>query len=489
MDTIPENCYAAIDLGASSGRVLLGWFDQGMLKLQEVHRFDNLQQQLHGHHCWNIDGLFSEIVKGLALCKSKYGVVPKSIGIGTWGVDFVLLDKDDHMLGDAVAYRDSRTDGIYPVADAIMSASEVYARTGIQRQTFNTLYQLLALSKEHPEQLEQASTFLMIPDYLNFLLTGVKLNEYTDASTTGMLNVRTGDWDKDLISQFGIPTDIFQIPSMPSTVVGALTDDVASDVGYQTTVVLPATHDTGSAFLAVPARDEKAVFLSSGTWSLMGVENKEPITTEQARGLNFTNEGGYERRYRFLKNIMGLWMIQSIRRELNGVIYVQAGDEKALKIAPQHTYGFGELSEMARQSESFTSEVNVNDERFLSPDSMIDAVKSWCKEYDEAIPSTTGELLQVVYRSLAHTYAMTVDELKRTTGKEFTSINIVGGGCQDTYLDELASKACGMPVFAGPVEGTSLGNLEVQMIRAGEFKDLQEARDCVARSFSVKQIG
>lgn len=221
----------------------------------------------------------------------------------------------------------------------------------------------------------------------------------------------------------------------------------------------------------------------------MGVENKEPITTEQARGLNFTNEGGYERRYRFLKNIMGLWMIQSIRRELNGVIYVQAGDEKALKIAPQHTYGFGELSEMARQSESFTSEVNVNDERFLSPDSMIDAVKSWCKEYDEAIPSTTGELLQVVYRSLAHTYAMTVDELKRTTGKEFTSINIVGGGCQDTYLDELASKACGMPVFVGPVEGTSLGNLEVQMIRAGEFKDLQEARDCVARSFSVKQIG
>lgn len=478
--------YAAVDIGASSGRVLMGWIDEGTLRLEEVHRFDNNQRRVDGHDCWDVEELFDQVVKGLKAAREKTGVVPSSIGIDTWAVDFALLDETGALVGDTVAYRDDRTKGMYEVADSLMSAREVYARTGIQRQPFNTIYQLLALKREHPEQLEVARTLLMIPDYLNYRLTGKMACEYTNATSTSLLNARTHDWDDEVIEAMGLPRRLFLTPSMPGMELGALTPLIAEAVGYQTTVVLPATHDTGSAFLAVPARDEHAVFLSSGTWSLLGVENPEPITTAESYEQNFTNEGGFEFRFRYLKNIMGLWMNQSVRREINGVDYVEGKtDHKAML---DHKVDFDELRALCREAEPFEACVDVQDDRFLTPDSMIDEIKCACVDCGQPVPQTIGEVMRTIYCSMGACYAKAVEGLRELTGNEYTSINIVGGGCQDYYLNQMTANATGLPVFAGPIEGTSIGNLIVQMIAGGDFASLQDARDCVAHSFDVRRI-
>lgn len=498
-----KDCYAAVDIGASSGRVLIGTVKDGHIELIEIHRFDNIQKRCGGHDCWDIEMLFRETVIGLAKCKEA-GYVPKTVGIDTWGVDFVLLDENDQLIGNAVAYRDDRTNGMYPIADRVMSYDEVYRRTGIQRQPFNTIYQLIALKREHPEQLEQAKSFLMIPDYLNFLLTGIKVNEYTNATTTCLLNARTQQWDEMLLEAYGIPKEMFCDVVMPGTDLGKVLPEIEEELGYAPHVIAPATHDTGSAYLAVPARDDDAVFLSSGTWSLLGVENEGPITSDASRFQNFTNEGGYELRFRFLKNIMGLWMIQSIRRELNGVSYVEGkeesddadkNEEKALLpsfnigFAEKGDLGFGELIDAAKAAQHFDAHVNVNDDRFLAPDSMIDEIRMACFETGQSVPTTVGELMRCVYISLSNCYAESIQEMASLSGRDYTSINIVGGGCQDAYLNELTTQACGIPVFAGPIEGTSLGNLAVQFIVDGVFPDLQSVRDAIAASFDVKRFG
>lgn len=496
-----SNCYAAVDIGASSGRVVVGTVQDGHIELTEIHRFDNIQKRSGGHDCWDIEMLFRETVAGLAKCKEA-GFTPKTIGIDTWGVDFVLLDNNDQLIGDAVAYRDDRTNGMYSVADRIMAPDEVYRRTGIQRQPFNTIYQLIALKREHPEQLEQAESFLMIPDYLAFLLTGAKVNEYTNATTTCLLNARTQQWDSVILDAFDIPQEMFCEVVMPGTDLGVVKPEIEQTLGYAPRVIAPATHDTGSAYLAVPARDNDAVFLSSGTWSLLGVENEGPITSDASRFQNFTNEGGYELRFRFLKNIMGLWMIQSIRRELNGVSYVEGKQETEAQaetkatleaelppfVGSTHEMGFGDLIEEAKAAKDFEAHVNVNDDRFLAPDSMIDEIRLACFETGQAIPTTVGELMRCVYISLSTCYAESIEEMASLTGRTYTSINIVGGGCQDAYLNELTTKACGIPVFAGPVEGTSLGNLIVQMIASGQIEDLQTARDMIRASFDIDMV-
>lgn len=265
MSALSTDCYAAIDIGASSGRVVVGeTTPDGRIELTEIHRFDNIQKRIDGHDCWNIEMLFEQTVAGLAKC-AEAGFAPKSIGIDTWGVDFVLLDENDELVGNAVAYRDERTNGIYPIADKLVSPIEVYRRTGIQRQPFNTIYQLIALKREHPEQLAAAKSFLMIPDYLAFRLTGTKANEYTNATTTCLLNARTQRWDDALLEAIGVPREIFCDVVMPGSDLGRVSDDIASVIGYAPRVIAPATHDTGSAYLAVPARDDDAVFLSSGT--------------------------------------------------------------------------------------------------------------------------------------------------------------------------------------------------------------------------------
>lgn len=492
------DCYAAVDIGASSGRVVVGYLEEGLIRLQEVHRFDNRQVRRDGHDCWDLDLLSSELLRGLARCKEA-GFAPKTVGIDTWGVDFVLLDADDNLVGDAVAYRDGRTAGMYAVADAIMAPEELYRHCGLQRQPFNTIYQLLALQREHPEQLEAADTFLMIPDYLNFLLTGQKAVEYTNASTTGLLNAETGAWDETVMAAFAIPRRLFPNVTHAGASLGPVLPEVAEAIGYEPRVVLPATHDTGSAYLAVPACEPPAVFLSSGTWSLLGVENRSPICAEPAYRANFTNEGGYHFRYRFLKNIMGLWMIQSIRRELNGITYVV--DEKAIRKGRLHQYmrveglghevDFPDLIKAADEAEAagvIASIVNVNDDRFLAPDSMIEEICAACDEAGQPVPETLGELMLCVYESLARCYRDAIEGLTALAGHDYASINIVGGGCRDDHLNRRTAQVCGLPVYAGPVEGTALGNLAVQMLADGVFPHLKAVRAAIAESFEVTKV-
>jgi rhamnulokinase len=425
-------------------------------------------------------------------CKAAadIGEIPETVGIDTWGVDFVLVDGRGLPVGDAVAYRDKRTDGIPEYVDSIIPFDELYAHTGIQKAVFNTIYQLVALKRENPEQLEKAERLLFIPDYLNFVLTGVLANEYTDASTSSLVNAKTCDWDREIIARLGLPDGMFKPLSMPGTVLGGFTSAVQSVVGYNAKVVLPACHDTGSAYLAVPARDEKAIYLSSGTWSIIGVENAEAITTPESCAANFSNEGGAWRRFWFLKNIMGLWMIQSIRRELNGVAYVEGKDGEATRAALAkisdwengRKYSFADLEAAARKAGGFPSVVDASDKRFFAPDSMTAAVCAACAESGQKTPATVGELVQCVYSSLAHRYAKESELLASITGREYTTLNIVGGGSQDAYLNELTAKATGLEVVAGPTEGTAIGNLIVQMMATGEFSDLAEARGAIVRS-------
>ena len=479
--------HLAIDIGASSGRHILGHVEDGKIVLEEMYRFDNSQIRKDGHDCWDMAALSGAVLAGLKACKDA-GKVPTTIGIDTWGVDFVLLDAQGKPCSDMVAYRDARTEGADALVDAAISADELYARCGIQKMLFNTIYQLAALKKEHPEQIEKAQRLLMVPEYLNFILTGKMANEYTNATTGNLVNARAKDWDWEVIDKLGLPRRIFGKLEMPGTTLGGLTSAVQDFVGFDAQVVLPATHDTGSAFLAVPARDDKAVYISSGTWSLLGVENAEPITTPEAKAANFTNEGGAWYRFRFLKNIMGLWMIQSIRRELNGVDYVEGKEKTATWTLADYEkgkkYTFADLEEAAKAASAFAGRVNANDTRFFSPASMIAEVLAAA----DMKPTTVGELMRCVYASLADCYAKMIRSLSELTGKTYTSVNIVGGGSKDGYLNKLTAEATGLEVFAGPTEGTAIGNLVIQFIAAGEFKDLADARAAIARSFDVKRV-
>ena len=470
--------YLAIDIGASSGRHIIGRVEDGKIVLEEVYRFTNSQIRKDGHDCWDIDKLVESVKQGIDAAMAKGPV--ESIGLDTWGVDFVLLDANGERCSDAVAYRDTRTAGAAEeIETQVMSFADLYKRAGIQKTSFNTIYQLWALKKEHPEQLAKAAHFLTVPEYINYRLTGKIVHEYTDSSTSSLLDAAKKDWDRDLIEKLGLPAGIFGKLEMPGATVGEYK-------GIK--VVLPALHDTGSAYLAVPARDDRAVYLSSGTWSLLGVENDKPITTKVACLANFTNEGGAWGRYRFLKNIMGLWMIQSIRRELNGVKYVEGKDGDATKEALSRLtdyqkgkeYSFGDLSNIARGENTYNVIVDVNEQRFMNPDSMIGEVLKAAGESGRA-PTTVGELMQCVYKSLAECYADAIRNLSEITGKSYTSINIVGGGSQDLYLNALTAEATGLEVFTGPIEGTAIGNLIVQMIAGGEFADLTEARKAVVR--------
>lgn len=461
--------YLAVDIGASSGRHILAHVEDGKMILEEVYRFENGASKRNGHDCWDLEHLYQSILNGMKAC-GEMGKAPVSMGIDTFGVDFVLLDENGEIIGDTVAYRDARNEGMDKIVEKTVSWEELYSRAGIQKAVFNSIYQLTALQQEHPEQLAAAKRFLMIPEYFNYRLTGNDVNEYTNNTTSSLINARTKTWDWEILKKLNIPTHIFKDPAMPGTLVGTLTEEAKAFVGYDCKVMLPATHDTGSAYLAVPARDDNAVYISSGTWSLLGVENFEPITNEAAMAENFTNEGGYKYRFRFLKNIMGLWMIQSIRRNL---------DKK---------YSFAELETMAREASDFTSIVDVNDDCFMNPVNMIDAVKEYCAKSGQPVPETIGQVMQCVYISLADCYAKSIKGLEKITGKTYTSINIVGGGSKDGYLNELTAKASGLTVFAGPTEGTALGNLMVLMMDEGEYADLAEAREAIKASFEIKEI-
>lgn len=435
--------------------------------LEEIHRFPNGMTECNGEKVWDVDLLFGEILTGMKKCK-ELGKIPYSVGIDTWAVDFVLLDRNGRRLGNAVGYRDDRTQGMDEKVYAKIPETELYGRTGIQKQIFNTIYQLMALKCREPEMLVQADKLLMIPDYFHYLLTGKAVTEYTNATTTQLVNPQTKDWDEELILQLGFPMDIFTEIAVPGTELGEIKAEIAKEIGYSCKVVLPATHDTGSAVMAVPAQGDDALYISSGTWSLMGTERMEADCSEESRKKNLTNEGGFNYRFRYLKNIMGLWMIQSVKKE----------------IAPE--LGFGEICAQASKC-TISSIVDCNDDRFLAPKNMTEEVCRACEESGQQIPEGIVQVAAVIYNSLAKCYAKTKQEIEYMTGKRYDVVHIVGGGANADYLNRLVAKETGVSVFAGPTEATAIGNIAVQMIAGGEYKDLFEVRARIAESFVIQK--
>ena len=461
--------YLAVDIGASSGRHIMAWLEGGLLKLEEVYRFPNGAEMKNGHLCWDMDALHAHVVAGMRAAKEK-GFTPIAMGIDTWAVDFVLLDERNRPVGDLVAYRDSRTQGMDEILEQTYSFERLYAETGIAKQPFNTIYQMMAALREHPEYRETARDFLMVPEYLAFRLTGCKMHEWTNASTTALCSAKTKQWSAEAISAAGLPGHWFEGKvHQPGTLVGRLLEEIREAVGFDTDVMLTATHDTGSAYLAVPARDEQAAFLSSGTWSLLGTELDAACATPDSCRAGFTNEGGYGGTTRYLKNIMGLWMLQCIRKEMDDA------------------YTFAQMADMAAASD-YSAYIDAADNRFLAPASMLDEVKAALREAGAPKPRNLADVLRAVNLSLAVCYRDAIDGMSRLTGKQFTSVNIVGGGSQNQLLNRLTARMTGMSVYAGPTEGTAIGNLIVQMIAKGELTSLQEARDTVKKSFDIKEV-
>ncbi|MCL2248992.1 MAG: rhamnulokinase [Oscillospiraceae bacterium] len=458
--------HLAIDIGASGGRHILGWLEDGKLRLEEVHRFPNGMKQKDGCLYWDVEAIFSEIIAGLKKC-AEIGKIPVSVGIDTWGVDFVLLDKDGNLVAPTIAYRDSRTDGMDIEVSKCISEPELYARAGIQKMLINTVYQLMAIKKSSEYTLKSAAHLLMMPDYFHYRLSGVMKNEYTIATTGALINSESKTWDDEIISRCGFPREIFGEIVPAGTILGGFTEQIKNTFGFDSTVIMPPSHDTAGAFLAVPTKSDRSVYISSGTWSLMGVELLSPITNEISRVANITNEGGYNYRYRYLKNIAGLWLLQCVRNEIGDGI------------------DYAELVKMARKSGCDTI-FDVNDDRFTSPASMVEAISEVCREAGQTVPSSIADFARSIFRSLAVSYSNTAKDLEALTGTTFESVNIIGGGSQNEFLNELTAKATGLPVYAGPTEGTALGSIAAQMISMGVLADLEDARKVIRNSFDIK---
>ena len=451
--------YLAIDIGASSGRHIVASLEDGKLSLQEVYRFKNAMTEREGRLFWDVDRLFREILAGLKAAREA-GLTPDYIGVDTWAVDYALLNEKDEPIGGVFAYRDGRGAAIKEQAHALMDFPTLYGKTGIQYAPFNTLYQLCDDVKTG--RIRGAKSFLMLPDYFHFLLTGVKKQEYTNATSTGMVNAETHRWDQEILDRFSLHRALFGDLSQPGTTVGALSPEIAKAVGYEATVVLPATHDTASAVLAAPTTDG-APYLSSGTWSLLGKEVPKALTGEKALACNYSNEGSVHFTFRFQKNIIGLWMIQEVKREL--------GDR----------YSFAELAEMARK-EPTNAILDLSDPRFLSPESMIGEIEKTIGK------QSVGALSYAIFNSLALSYKNAMDELQAVTGETYDTLHIIGGGSQNLLLNELTARHTGKRITTGPVEATAIGNLIAQMIGTGEISDLSAARDIITRSFEISEV-
>ena len=435
----------AVDIGASGGRHMLGCMRDGQIVLEEVHRFVNGMTERNGHLCWDVEELYAQILEGLRKC-AELGKLPDTMSIDTWGVDYVLLDGQGQRLGDAVAYRDGRTAGMDAALSETMPYEALYAHTGIAKQPFNTLYQMMAAFRGNAELAARAESFLFMPCYLSYLLCGVAKNEYTIASTSALLNAETRTWDAEVIRAAGLPEKLFREPPVaPGTVLGPLRAELARELGFCPQVVLAACHDTAGAFLAMPVHDAQTAFLSSGTWSLLGVESTEPILTPEAREAGFTNEGGCGGKIRFLRNIMGMWIPQCIRKEWD------------------KRYTYAEMASLAREGTNYPHRFDVLDERFLAPESMLAQINGWLSERALPLPASDAELLCCVYRSLAGCYADSIRQLERITGKRFTTLSIVGGGSNNETLNQWTADETGLRVLAGPSESTALGCLIAQL--------------------------
>ncbi|VDG32051.1 rhamnulokinase [Lactobacillus sp.] [Lactiplantibacillus mudanjiangensis] len=458
--------YIAVDIGASSGRLMLGQVQQGKLTLQEVHRFSNGFAMADGHDRWDVDHLVHEIFLGLEKVK-KMGINAVKLGIDTWAVDYVLVGNDGQKLEDPISYRDKRTHNAIEELTSDLPREYIYEKTGIQFQDFNTLYQLY---KENRQLLSQADKIMMMPDYLGYVLTGNAVTEITNASTTQMLNLRVGLFDKDLLGKVNVSQDQFPRLVEAGTILGNVSHKWHEKYDLpEVEVITVATHDTASAVVGTPGQGDRWAFLSSGTWSLLGTELNVPENGLQAFHENYTNEWGAYGTYRFLKNIMGLWIAQCVRHELND------------------KYSFGELAKLATEVKPFAQFIDINDDRFTNPDNMIKELQDYCRENGQQVPETPGELFQAIYSNLSLFYANELSKLDEILGYHIDTLNIVGGGSNVGLMNQLTSTLAQVDVIAGPSEATAVGNIMVQMVAATEVNNLDAGRQLIADSFDLKR--
>ena len=461
----------AFDFGASNGRALIGEVKEGKLVYTEVHRFSNDPVLINGTLYWDFLRLIHEIKTGIVKAKQAGGF--DSIGIDTWGVDYGLLDKKGNIINTPYHYRDLRTEGaMEKVFDLCGGKQEVYSRTGIQFMRFNTLFQLHVSATEDKEAYEKAESMLFIPDLMAYVLTGEKVAEYTIASTSQMLNPFTGEWDRDLVKKAGVNPDLLPKIVPSGYVYGNVKADICEELGIESVpVIAVCTHDTGSAVAAVPGEMDNCCYISCGTWSLMGVELDKPVVSEESFNENFTNEGGYNKSIRFLKNIMGLWIIQESRRR-----WEKEGESLT----------FAQLAEMATEAKSVCY-IDPDYPEFDNPGNMPERIREFCRKTGQQEPATIGETARCIYESLALKYKYTLESIEKLTGKKFNAINIIGGGCKAEILCRMTADICGVKVVAGPSEATALGNIAVQMIALGEIKDLKQAKHMIALGGDVKE--
>jgi rhamnulokinase len=461
----------AFDLGAESGRGILGVLDKGRLHLEVLHRFPNGAVRTLDTLHWDVLRLYGEMVNALRICAAQHGRID-SLGVDTWGVDFALLGRGGTLLGNPRHYRDPHTEGVMERAFSRVRRVEVFRQTGIQFMRFNTLFQLLALQEARSPLLDVAESMLLIPDLFHYFFTGLKANEYTDASTSQLLDPRTRGWAWDLVRAFALPQQLFGSLVQPGTVLGPLRVSVAEETGLNPVpVIAPATHDTAAAIAAVPASGRSWAYISSGTWSLMGVELAQPLVNDAALAANYTNEGGVAGTIRFLKNIMGLWLVQECRR-----CWERSGTG----------YGYDELTRLAEAATPVGSVIDPDDPAFVLPPSMPAAIAAYCQRTGQAAPSGPGATVRCALESLALCYRYTLERLEELTGQRLEVIHIVGGGSQNAFLNQLTADVCDRPVIAGPVEATAIGNVLVQAIGLGVIGSLAEAREVVQRSFEVR---
>ena len=472
-----KQCYLGIDLGAGSGRVMAGLFDGQRISIEEMHRFPNDATNLGNTLRWDVLKLWTEIKKGLSVAAERYGDDVISAGVDTWGVDYVLFSKNLEILGQPYHYRDARTLGILDYAFERVPRADIFAETGLQFLELNTLYQLLATKRDNPDVLAAADCMLMMPDFFHWCLCGSKVCEFTEATTSQCLNPITKNWSNDLLKRFDLPTHIFPEIVQPGTNIGKLYDSVCDETGLKKIdIVAPATHDTGSAVAAVPTKNTGQpnwAYISSGTWSLVGVEINQAILNDKVLELNFTNEGGIDGTFRFLKNIMGLWLVQQSK---------QAFEKRGVKL------GYDELIAMAEKSTPFRSIVNPDDPRFLNPPDMTEAIQQFCKDTGQPTPEDEGQFVRCALESLALKYDAVLRSIEELTQTPIEVIHLVGGGSQNSLLNQLTADACGKPVITGPIEATVLGNLLVQARSSGEIKTLNDIRSVVRNSTNMEHL-
>ncbi len=462
--------FLAIDLGASSGRVMLGRWDGARFELEEMHRFENGPVVVRGRLLWDHLRLWAEIKQGLTNYAARYDEPVAGIGVDTWGVDYGLLDGSGNLIGNPYHYRDSGTEGIFEKAFEIVPKADIYEITGLQFMLFNTLFQLLARRLSADPQLDLAETLLFTPDLFHYWLAGCKVATYGIASTSQMLDARARTWAIDLLSEFDLPIDILPEMVQPGTVLGALLPDVAAEVGLDasTPVVATGAHDTANAVAAVPDLDANSVYISSGTWSLMGVETAEPVITDQSLALEFTNEGGVAGTIRFLKNVAGLWLLQESRRQ-----WMREGQD----------YGWAELISLAQDADPLRSIINPDEPEFASPGDTPSMIRAYCLRTGQPVPESVGAIVRCILESLALKYRWVLESLETLVGHRLDTIRIVGGGTQNLLLNQFTADACERIVVTGPIEATALGNVMMQAIATGHLADVAAGRKAIAASF------